>query len=126
MFNVRAGQSGRGGFRAVLLALRAVENYSRERTGQVLVRRSSVNSRDSERARYSSWSNFSEDADQAGISRRYGGIHFELGDLAGRATGGAVAKQAWKKSLRYFRGDSDDEAGHERDEHRSDFQNSQF
>jgi hypothetical protein len=68
-----------------------------------------------------SWSTFSEAADQAGISRRYGGIHFEMGDLAGRATGRVVAKQAWKESLRYFRGDSrgdnDNEVDRERDEH---------
>jgi hypothetical protein len=31
-----------------------------------------------------SWSTFSNTADEAGISRRYGGIHFEAGDLAGR------------------------------------------
>src|SRR5213078_2783981 len=53
------------------------------------------------------WSTFSEAADQAGISRRYGGIHFELGDLAGRACGRRVAKQAWKKSQSLFHGGSD-------------------
>jgi hypothetical protein len=63
-----------------------------------------------------SWSTFSEAADEAGISRRYGGIHFEIGDLAGRACGRVVAKQAWKKSLRYFRGDSDED-DHEHDDH---------
>jgi hypothetical protein len=30
---------------------------------------------------------FSDAADQAGISRRYGGIHLKQGDLDGRATG---------------------------------------
>lgn len=64
-----------------------------------------------------SWSTFSDAADQAGISRRYGGIHFEMGDLAGRVTGRAVAKQAWEKSLRYFRGNSNDEVDQEHDEH---------
>lgn len=34
-----------------------------------------------------SWQTFSEAADQAGISRRYGGIHFECDDLAGRILG---------------------------------------
>jgi len=31
------------------------------------------------------WATFKEAADQAGLSRRYGGIHFEQADLAGRA-----------------------------------------
>src|SRR5205823_7282918 len=30
------------------------------------------------------WATFSEAADQAGMSRRYGGIHFETGDQQGR------------------------------------------
>src|SRR5215468_8127315 len=34
-----------------------------------------------------SWATFSEAANQAGVSRRYGGIHFEQGDLDVRATG---------------------------------------
>ena len=49
------------------------------------------------------WATFSEAANQAGISRRYGGIHFEIGDLVGRATGRLVAKQAWQKAQKYFR-----------------------
>ena len=59
-----------------------------------------------------SWATFSEAADQAGISRRYGGIHFELGDLAGRACGRRVAKQAWKKSQSLFHGGSDGDDDH--------------
>lgn len=54
------------------------------------------------------WPTFSDAANQAGISRRYGGIHFETGDLVGRATGRLVAQKAWVKALHYFRGDSDD------------------
>src|SRR2546422_6498911 len=34
-----------------------------------------------------SWATFSDAADQAGISRRYGGIHFVKGDLQGRSGG---------------------------------------
>ncbi len=49
------------------------------------------------------WATFTEAANQAGISRRYGGIHFEIGDLVGRATGRLVAKQAWQKAQKYFR-----------------------
>jgi PAP2 superfamily len=35
-----------------------------------------------------SWATFTDAADQAGRSRRYGGIHFQDGDLAGRTLGG--------------------------------------
>jgi hypothetical protein len=48
------------------------------------------------------WATFTDAANQAGISRRYGGIHFELGDLVGRATGRLVGDEAWTKALSYF------------------------
>ncbi len=48
------------------------------------------------------WSTFSAAADQAGVSRRYGGIHFEQDDLDARAAGRLVARQAWAKALSYF------------------------
>ena len=51
-----------------------------------------------------SWGTFSEAADQAGISRRYGGIHFEQGDLDARATGRIVARLAWEKAQEYWEG----------------------
>ncbi len=51
-----------------------------------------------------SWATFSEAADQAGLSRRYGGIHFEEGDLAGRAMGRLVGAQVWAKAQAYFNG----------------------
>jgi uncharacterized protein DUF6851/vanadium-dependent haloperoxidase-like protein len=44
-----------------------------------------------------SWRTFSDAADQAGISRRYGGIHFAQGDLDARATGRLAARRAWAK-----------------------------
>ena len=50
------------------------------------------------------WSTFGEAADQAGISRRYGGIHFEAGDLTGRAMGRLVAEQAWNKAVSLWSG----------------------
>jgi len=50
------------------------------------------------------WTTFHDAADQAGISRRYGGIHFRTADLVGRATGNMVAMNAWAKSLAYFDG----------------------
>jgi hypothetical protein len=53
------------------------------------------------------WDTFSEAANQAGRSRRFGGIHFEQGDLDGRATGRLVAQQAWAKALSYFNREAD-------------------
>jgi hypothetical protein len=64
-----------------------------------------------------SWATFTEAANQAGISRRYGGIHFELADLVGRATGRLVADQAWEKVLTFIRGKSDDDdSGRDKDD----------
>ena len=51
-----------------------------------------------------SYPTFSDAADEAGISRRYGGIHFEPGDLTGRAMGHLVAQQAWNKAQAYIHG----------------------
>jgi hypothetical protein len=51
-----------------------------------------------------SWATFSDAADQAGLSRRYGGIHFEQGDLDARATGRLAARHAWAKAQTYFNG----------------------
>jgi hypothetical protein len=51
-----------------------------------------------------SWSTFSAAADQAGMSRRYGGIHFKEGDLQSRAMGRLVGAQAWVKAQTYFSG----------------------
>jgi len=50
------------------------------------------------------WATFSDAADEAGISRRYGGIHFESDDLAGRALGRLVAQKAWNKAISYIEG----------------------
>ena len=51
-----------------------------------------------------SWSTFSDAADEAGISRRYGGIHFEQGDLDARATGRIAARLAWERARDYWEG----------------------
>ena len=48
------------------------------------------------------WAPFTDAADEAGISRRYGGIHFSDGDLNARKVGRALAQKAWKKTLRHF------------------------
>ncbi len=63
-----------------------------------------------------SWATFTEAADQAGISRRYGGIHFELADLVGRKTGRLVADQAWSKALSFIRRKSEDDEESDQDE----------
>jgi hypothetical protein len=51
-----------------------------------------------------SWATFSEAADEAGISRRYGGIHFEQGDLDARATGRIAGRGAWAKAREHWEG----------------------
>ena len=51
-----------------------------------------------------SWPTFSAAADQAGMSRRYGGIHFKEGDLQSRAIGRLIGAQAWAKAKEYFAG----------------------
>jgi Domain of unknown function (DUF6851)/VCPO second helical-bundle domain len=53
-----------------------------------------------------SFRTFAEAADQAGRSRRYGGIHFRDGDLDGRRLGTRVGTNAWAKALGYFDGSS--------------------
>jgi hypothetical protein len=51
-----------------------------------------------------SWPTFSYAADQAGWSRRLGGIHFKQGDLDARRAGRLVAVRVWKKVLSYIDG----------------------
>jgi hypothetical protein len=48
------------------------------------------------------WATFSDAADEAGVSRRYGGIHFIDGDLEARKFGRIIGQNAWKKSLKHF------------------------
>jgi hypothetical protein len=51
-----------------------------------------------------SWPTFSDAADAAGMSRRWGGIHFAQGDLTGRAIGRQVGALAWAKAKTFFDG----------------------
>lgn len=51
-----------------------------------------------------SWSTFSAAADEAGISRLYGGIHFRNGDLEGRKLGRKVGAQAYNLAMAYANG----------------------
>jgi len=48
------------------------------------------------------WATFTDAADEAGISRRYGGIHFIDGDLESRKLGRSIGQLAWEKSQKYF------------------------
>lgn len=50
-----------------------------------------------------SWTTFTDAADQAGMSRRYGGIHFESDDVEGRALGRRTANQVWNESMIFIR-----------------------
>ena len=56
------------------------------------------------------WDTFTEAADEAGISRLYGGIHFRDGDVNGRAMGRAIGDAVWKKSLLYINGELEKDA----------------
>jgi hypothetical protein len=53
------------------------------------------------------WDTFSAAADEAGISRIYGGIHFQEGDLNGRTLGEQVATTVFEQALFYIEGGVD-------------------
>ena len=48
------------------------------------------------------WATYFDAADEAGLSRIYGGIHVEADDVAGRIMGAEVGGQAWAKMLEYL------------------------
>jgi hypothetical protein len=50
------------------------------------------------------WPTFTAAADEAGMSRRYGGIHFYGGDTHGRMLGHSVGSNAWSKAQSYIKG----------------------
>jgi hypothetical protein len=50
------------------------------------------------------WNTLKEAADEAGYSRRYGGIHFQDGDLYGRRVGEEIGQRALKKAREYWSG----------------------
>jgi hypothetical protein len=50
------------------------------------------------------WATYFDAADQAGISRLYGGIHIRADDLTGRRVGAACGQAAWALAERYFSG----------------------
>ena len=54
-----------------------------------------------------SWRTLDVMADEAGMSRRYGGIHFESGDQQGRTLGALAGYNVWVKAQTYFTGPPD-------------------
>jgi hypothetical protein len=50
------------------------------------------------------WPTFTAARDEAGMSRRYGGIHFPDADNNGRTLGASVGQAAWDKAQGYFTG----------------------
>ena len=54
------------------------------------------------------WETFSDAADEAGISRIYGGIHFEDGDFRGRTLGTEVGQEVWSDAQFYIQGGKSD------------------
>jgi hypothetical protein len=57
------------------------------------------------------WGTFTEAADEAGMSSRYGGINFRSADLVGRVLGRDVADSAWAKAQSLFDGTAKPELG---------------
>jgi hypothetical protein len=50
------------------------------------------------------WASYYDAADQAGLSRLFGGIHIEPDDLEGRKMGSICGRDAWELAQRYFSG----------------------
>ena len=50
------------------------------------------------------WGTYYDAADQAGLSRLWGGIHIPVDDLTGRITGSQCGKGVWALARRYFDG----------------------
>lgn len=54
------------------------------------------------------WATYADAADEAGRSRRYGGIHPAFDDLPARAVGHRIGQDAFVRALEYFRGQAAD------------------
>jgi hypothetical protein len=50
------------------------------------------------------WATYYDAADQAGVSRLFGGIHISADDFAGRQLGSQCGKEAWALATQYFAG----------------------
>jgi len=57
------------------------------------------------------WATYYDAADQAGISRLYGGIHVSADDFTGRRVGSQCGLQAWELARKYFEGTIQPETG---------------
>ena len=53
-----------------------------------------------------SFATFGDAANQAGLSRLYGGIHFVDDNTVAQTVGRLIGEQAWAKAERYFSGDA--------------------
>lgn len=56
------------------------------------------------------WATYRDAADQAGISRLYGGIHVRADDFAGRVMGSEIGRSAWEHVQTYYGNPTSDEA----------------
>jgi hypothetical protein len=54
------------------------------------------------------WATYRDAADQAGLSRLYGGIHVRADDFAGRLMGAEVGRAAWERAQTYYGDTADD------------------
>ena len=54
------------------------------------------------------WATYYDAADEAGVSRLYGGIHVAADDFRGRVMGSTLGKRAWLEAVRYFDGSAGD------------------
>jgi hypothetical protein len=50
------------------------------------------------------WATYFDAADEAGLSRLYGGIHVPADDLPGRIIGSRIGVAAWDKATQYYQG----------------------
>jgi hypothetical protein len=50
------------------------------------------------------WATYRDAADEAGLSRLYGGIHVRSDDLRGREIGARCGEAAWDRAQRYYEG----------------------
>jgi hypothetical protein len=48
------------------------------------------------------WATYQDAADQAGISRLYGGIHVRSDDFEGRIIGMRIGQDAWERARMHF------------------------
>ena len=57
------------------------------------------------------WATYADAADEAGLSRLYGGIHVRADDFDGRVMGEFIGNAAWDRASLYFTGTVPEPAG---------------